>query len=121
VDESIKRAGFYERKTAEARAKEDGMKDLEACQTILLVASMGSYGEDRQRGPLGLRTDTAAHSIFIPAWCPQYRRAANCHAHPETASAGDPRGRGPQPGSAPREALDASTAASKLRMCRTSH
>jgi hypothetical protein len=41
VDESsIKRAEFYEHKAAEARAKADGMKDLEARRTMLLVASM---------------------------------------------------------------------------------
>jgi hypothetical protein len=41
VDESsIKRAEFYEHKAVEARAKADGMKDLEARRTMLLVASM---------------------------------------------------------------------------------
>ena len=41
VDESsIKRAEFYEHKAAEARVKADGMKDLEARRTMLLVASL---------------------------------------------------------------------------------
>ena len=41
VDESsIKRAEFYEGKAAEARARADGMKDLDARRTVLLVASM---------------------------------------------------------------------------------
>ena len=37
---SIMRAEYYERKAAEARAKADGMKDLEARHTMLLVASL---------------------------------------------------------------------------------
>jgi hypothetical protein len=40
MDESIKRAEFYEHKAAEARAKADGMNDLEARHTMLLVASL---------------------------------------------------------------------------------
>ena len=39
-ESSIKRAEFYEHKAAEARAKADGRKDLEARRTMLLVASM---------------------------------------------------------------------------------
>jgi hypothetical protein len=41
VDESrVKRAEFYERKAAEARAKAEGLKDAEARRTMLLVASL---------------------------------------------------------------------------------
>ena len=36
----MKRAEFYEHKAAQARAKADCMKDLEARRTMLLVASM---------------------------------------------------------------------------------
>ena len=39
-DSNLKRAEFYEHKAAEARAKADGMKDLEARRTMLLVASL---------------------------------------------------------------------------------
>ena len=41
MDESrVKRAEFYEQKAAEARAKAEGMTDLEARRTMLLVASL---------------------------------------------------------------------------------
>ena len=41
MDESrVKRAEFYGHKAAEARAKAEGMKDLEARRTMLLVASL---------------------------------------------------------------------------------
>ena len=40
-ESSLKRAEFYEHKAAEARPKADGMKDLEARRTMLLVASLG--------------------------------------------------------------------------------
>ena len=39
-ESSIKRAEFYEHKAGEAREKADGMKDLEARRTMLLVASL---------------------------------------------------------------------------------
>ena len=37
---SVKRAEYYEQKAADARARADGMKDLEARRTMLLVASL---------------------------------------------------------------------------------
>ncbi len=52
ADEGVKRAEFYERKAAEARAKADGLKDLEARRTMLLVASMW---EDMARTAKGAR------------------------------------------------------------------
>jgi hypothetical protein len=52
ADEGVKRAEFYERKAAEARAKADGLKDLEARRTMLLVASMW---EDMARTSKGAR------------------------------------------------------------------
>jgi hypothetical protein len=39
-ESSIKRAEFYEHKAAEARARADSMKDLEARRTMLLGASL---------------------------------------------------------------------------------
>ena len=44
---SIKRAEFYERKAAEARAKADSMRDLEARRTMLSCVPVGNTGPIR--------------------------------------------------------------------------
>ena len=48
-ESSLKRAEFYEHKAAEARAKADGMKDLEAPDNVASCFTLGSNGPDRQR------------------------------------------------------------------------
>jgi hypothetical protein len=49
-DSSLRRAEFYEHKASEARAKANGMKDLDARRTMLLVASLWEAMAESAKG-----------------------------------------------------------------------